>query len=37
MDKPDELLAAMTRQATANDLPVQDVEGGKQSRGSVRL
>src|SRR5579864_2732817 len=35
IEKPGELLAAMARQATADDLAVEDVEGGEQRRGSV--
>src|ERR1700682_331130 len=37
VEKLDELLGAMPGQATANDFPVQDVEGGEQGGGSVAL
>lgn len=33
----DELFAAMARQATTNDLAIEDIEGGQQSGGSVPL
>src|SRR5260370_34604529 len=37
MEEFDELLAAMARQATADDLAIEDIEGGKQCGGSVPL
>src|SRR5271169_770200 len=37
MEKLDELFDAMARQATTNDLAVEDIEGGKQGGGSVPL
>jgi hypothetical protein len=37
IEKLDELLAAMARQATANDLAIEDVAGGKQRGGPVPL
>jgi hypothetical protein len=35
VEEPDQLFAAMARQATADDLAIQDVEGGKQGSRSV--
>src|ERR1700720_3702831 len=37
IEKLDELFTAMARQATANNLAVQDVEGGKQRRSPMPL
>src|SRR5438874_6106726 len=37
IEELDKLLAAMARQATADDLAVQDVEGSEKCRGSVPL
>src|ERR1017187_2130445 len=37
MEESDELFAAMARQATTDDLAVEDIEGGKQWGGSVPL
>ena len=35
IQESDELLATMTWLATADDLPIEDIEGGKQGRGAV--
>ena len=37
MEEFDELLAPMARQATTDDLAIEDIEGGKQGGGSVPL
>src|SRR5580658_2394251 len=37
IQESDELLAAMARQATADDLAIQDIEGGEQGGGPVPL